>query len=314
MPGEPRTPIQLPDRVTMPLLARITQQSLDEDYLVAAERRSAARSAAQSAADADAVDGGGPGAARPALVSSPHRTAAVVIAVFGILVATAAIQTNRNAGVNDASRATLITQITSKRSAVSEMQDRIVRMRENNVVLGDQLSQLTVTQQSAVARLRRLETLTGFVAVTGEGVRIVVDDAPDGDATQVVRDEDLAILVDGLWNAGAEAISINGYRLTVLSAIRNVDVAIHVNSRPISPPYTVLAIGNTRNLQANLLDSDHGQEWFSLVDQLGFDFAMQNVDSLSLPAASPGLLSLRSVVAGTAERNRELQKNEEATP
>lgn len=314
MAGEPLTPAELADRVTMPLLARITQQSLDEDYLVAAERRAAAQTAARSAAGADVVTGGGPGGSRPELVSRPHRTAAVVIAVFGILVATAAIQTNRDAGINDASRTTLVSQITSKRAAVSELQDRIVRMRESNVALEDQLSQLTVTQQSTVTRLRRLEALTGFVAVTGEGVRIIVDDAPDGDATQAVRDEDLAILVDGLWNAGAEAISINGYRLTVLSAIRNVNVAIHINSRPISPPYTVLAIGDTRNLQAKLLDSDHGQEWFSLVDQLGFDFSMQNVDSLSLPAASAGLLSLRSVVAGTAERNRELQKNEEATP
>lgn len=314
MPGEPTTQNPLPDRVTMPLLTRITQQSLDEDYLVAAERRIAARTAARTANGHDVMTGGGPDGTRPELGSRPHRTAAVVIAVFGILVATAAVQTNRDAGVNDASRTTLISQITSKRSAVSDLQDQIVRMRESNVALGDQLSQLTFTQQSTVARLRRLETLTGFVPVTGPGVRIVVDDAPGGDATQTVRDEDLAILVDGLWNAGAEAISVNGYRLTVLSAIRNVSAAIHVNSRPISPPYTVLAIGDTRNLQANLLDSSHGQEWFSLVDQLGFDFEMQNVDTLSVPEASAGLLALRSVVAGTAERNRELQKNEEATP
>lgn len=298
MPADPRPGAGLPDRVTMPLLARITQQSLDEDYLAAAERR-----AADPSPSPHSVRSG-----------RPHRSAAVVIAVFGVLVATAAIQTNRDAGVNDASRTTLVSQITAKRTTVSTLQAQIVRMRESNVKLTDQVSALTVTQQATVARLHRLEALTGFVAVTGPGVRITADDAPGGDSTQLIRDEDLAILVDGLWNAGAEAISINGYRLTVLSAIRNVDLAVHVNSRPVSPPYTVLAIGNPRTLQANLLDSDHGQEWFSLVDQLGFEFAMQNVDSLSLPPATPSMLTLRSVVAGTAERNRELQKNEEAVP
>ena len=37
-----------------------------------------------------------------------------------------------------------------------------------------------------------------------------------------MRDTDLALLVDALWGVGAEAISVNGQRLTVLSAFRNV--------------------------------------------------------------------------------------------
>lgn len=289
--SEPRRP-ELPDRVTLPLLTLITQQSLDEDYLHVAERRAA-------------------GAAGPRQ-KRPHQTAAVVIAVFGILVTTAAVQTSRNATVTDASRATLVSQIVNRRESVSRMQDRIVRLRQRNVGLEDQLRQLTRTEQSSLTRLRRIEVRTGFVAVTGEGVRITADDAPDGDATQVVRDEDLAILVDGLWNAGAEAIAINGQRLTVLSSIRNVGVAIHVNSRPLSPPYTVLAIGNTQTLQANLLDTTHGQEWFNLVNQLGFVFEMHNEDSLSLPAAR--LRQLRSVRAGTAEENQDKHMNEETKP
>ena len=55
----------------------------------------------------------------------------------------------------------------------------------------------------------------------------------------VVRDADLAILVDGLWNAGAEAIAINGQRLTALTPIRNAGPAIQVNSTPLVPPYVV---------------------------------------------------------------------------
>ena len=289
--SEPRRPA-LPDRVTLPLLTLITQQSLDEDYLHVAERRAA----------------GAEGPRR----QRHHQTAAVVIAVFGILVTTAAVQTSRNATVTDASRATLVSQIVDRREAVSRLQDRIVRLRQRNVGLEDQLRQLTRTEQSSLARLRRIEVRTGFVAVTGEGVRIRVDDAPDGDVTQVVRDEDLAILVDGLWNAGAEAIAVNGQRLTVLSSIRNVGVAIHVNSRPLSPPYTVLAIGDTQTLQANLLDTTHGQEWFNLVSQLGFVFEMHNEESLSLPAAR--LRQLRSVRAGTAEENKDKHMNEETQP
>lgn len=294
MPDGPRTPVPvLPERVTMPLLALITQQSLDEDYLHVAERRAATPSVRP--------------ARRPA-----HRTTAVVVALFGILATTAAVQTSRNASADDAGRATLISQITSRRANVSEMQTQIVRQRERNVGLDLQLSQLTRTEQASLARLRRLQVRTGYIAVTGPGVKIIVDDAPNGDATQAVRDEDLAKLVDGLWNAGAEAISINGQRLTVLTAIRNVDVAIHVNSRPINPPYIVQAIGDTRTLQANLFNTTHGLEFADLASRLGFMFDIENQDSLSLPAARAR--ALRFVVAGSAQDNTDKHLDEENTP
>jgi uncharacterized protein YlxW (UPF0749 family) len=285
---------QLPARVTLPLLTLITQQSLDEDYLHVAERK---------------ATGGVPSAPR----GRPHRTAALVVAVFGIMATTAAVQTSRNASVDDASRATLISQINAKRGTLSRLQDAIVRARELNTGLQDQLTAVTRTEQSAVARTERLEVRTGFVPVTGQGVRITVDDAPDGDETQKVKDEDLALLVDGLWTAGAEAISINGQRLTALSGIRNASVATNVNGNPLAPPYTVLAIGDTRTLQANLLDSSHGLQFFQLAEGLGFPYELHNEDSVTLPAAPEKLLRLRAVRAGTATDNQR-HKNQEARP
>ena len=59
---------------------------------------------------------------------------------------------------------------------------------------------------------------------------MVVDDAPDTtDDKQRVLDLDLQKLVNGLWQVGAEAISINGQRLTSLSAIRDAGSSITVN-------------------------------------------------------------------------------------
>lgn len=282
-------PSQLPERVTMPLLTLITQNSMDEDYLHVAERRAA----------------GAPGPPS----GRPHRTAAIVVAVFGIMVTTAAVQTSRNASVDDAGRNTLVSRIKDGHESVSRLQDKIVRIRERNADLEKQLAQITTTEQGAVTRLRRIQVQTGHVAVTGEGVRIIVDDPPDSE--EFVRDEDLALLVNGLWSAGAEAISINGQRLTVLSAIRLSGRAIRVNRVSLSPPYTVLAIGDTRTLQANLLDTATGNEFFGLVNSLLFSFDLQNDDSLSLPAAP--VRTLRFVGAGTSE-DQDPPLNQENTP
>jgi uncharacterized protein YlxW (UPF0749 family) len=279
----------LPDHVTTPLLTRITEQSMDEDYRQVALRKGSSPQAA------------GPG--RPRLV------AASVVVVFGVLVTTAAVQTSRNADVEDASRATLISRVDDERASVAKEQDRIATLQSGNIALEDQLDATIADQQAATSRLRRLQVRTGFIPVTGPGVRIVVDDPPEGDVTELVRDEHLAKLVDGLWNAGAEAIAINDQRLTVLTSIRNRGPAVRVNSQPVNPPYVVQAIGDVDTLQGNLLDTTHGAEFFDLAEDFGFRIDRHNEDELSLPGASGP--RLHYVRAGTSETSG---KNQEATP
>jgi uncharacterized protein YlxW (UPF0749 family) len=276
----------LPEHVTTPLLTLITEHSLDDDYREVSQRRGAAGAPAPRA--------------RPAWVAT------AVIAVFGILVTTAAVQTSRNADTADAGRATLIARVQDERAALDDQQDAILALQRANIDLEDRRSDVIADQRETNARLRALQVATGYVPVTGPGVEIVLDDAPGGDVTQIVRDEDLALLVDGLWSAGAEAISINDQRLTVLSAIRNVGPAVHINSKPVNPPYAVRAIGDTLTLQADLLDSTHGQQFFDLADDLGFEYNMQNEPTLTLPSA-PGP-RLRHVEAGAGEDQRREQE------
>ena len=147
------------------------------------------------------------------------------MAVFGVLVAIAAVQTSRNAPEANASRASLIEQIQARRDNVAALQERLERLRTSTTDLRAALAQAEEDGQVLAARIERLEARTGLAPVSGPGLRITVDDAPDGDVTQQVRDSDLAILVDGLWNAGAEAISVNGKRLTNLTAFDNVGPA-----------------------------------------------------------------------------------------
>jgi uncharacterized protein YlxW (UPF0749 family) len=293
MPEQPPTEerVDLPARVTMPLLTLITQQSLDEDYQQAAERRQAGLA--------------GPRAGRPWV------TAAVVVAVFGVLVSTAAVQTSRNADVNDAGRATLIQRIENQRDRVSRQQDRIARLRARNGAVGDRLTSLTASVEAVEARLGRLQVTTGFVPVEGQGVRVTVDDADTGDPNGIVRDNDLALLVNGLWSAGAEAISVNGQRITAMTSIRTSGRAIEVNSVGIAPPYTVLAIGDRSSLQADFFETTSGLAFDGLTRRYGMAFEMDNEDELSLPAASSQLLRLRSVRAGVEGEEHQPAPGEE---
>ncbi len=282
---------ELPARVRMPLLTLITQQSLDEDYLVAAERRAA-------------------GAPRPPR-GRPQRTAAVVIAVFGVLASTAFVQTSRNADVDTASRETLISKIEAESDRLAGQKERVATLNDRIAGLERTTSRLTDEQQGVAVEQRRLQVRTGFVAVTGEGVRVTVTQLADADVNQEVKDSDLALLTNGLWQAGAEAISVNGQRLSPVTAIRTSGSAIEVNFVGVAPPYTVLAIGDTRTLQARFLDTTSGLA-FDDLSRYGIEYDMDDESELVLPSAPSALSRLRSAREPT-EEDKMTQRSGEAS-
>lgn len=271
----------LPEHVTMPLLEVITRNSLDQDYQHVAEARAAAGTTPE----------------RP---KQPRRRAALVATVFGLLIVTAAVQTSREADTVERTREQLIDKIGVRSDQLRAQQRQIRELREETEALDADLTDLIRVERSAARDTLELGGVTGFAAVRGEGVRIVVDNSPDGDSKGVVRDEDLATLVDGLWAAGAEAIAINGQRITQLSGIRLTGSAINIRKRAIRPPYTVLAIGNTDTLQANFVSTSSGALWVGLARSFDFEFDMRNADSLSLPAGDrPQLRSAERLVPRT---------------
>jgi len=265
-PGTPDGERPLPEHVTEPLLALITKRSLDADYEhVAARRRALGRD--------------------PESHPVPRRTAGLVLLAFGLLVTIAAAQTSRNASANDAGRESLIEQVDLRRQSVSELQKQLDRQQSQVFALQSELNSLATERQATQARLERLGIRTGFGAVSGPGVQVTVNSAPGSAGSELVRDSDLTLLTDALWAAGAEAISVNGQRLTVLSAFRNVGIGILVNSQPINPPYVFSVVGNPDTLPANLLASSMGEKWYALKDSLGFRFDVRNGGTMSLPAA-----------------------------
>ena len=263
----------LPDRVTMPLLTLVTREAIDEDYIHAARRRAAA--------------GGGAPPRRTGL-----RGAAVATAVFGLLIALAAVQTARNADVQEASRDALLDRIDERQAEVASLRERADSLREQNAELSATGSRVRGQLADATVDLRALQLSTGYVAVTGPGLRITVTDNPDGSPDGRIRATDLRRLANGLWRAGAEAIAINGRRLSALSAIAQSNIAIVVNRGPLTPPYVVSAIGDP-GLGSRLDASTSGEQFQALADQFGFGVDRQNETELQLPAAPDNLRRLR---------------------
>lgn len=125
--------------------------------------------------------------------------------------------------------------------------------------LREQLTEQEKATESAVAEeLQKLRILSGLTSLSGPGIVLTLDDSKlkgneDAPADMyLIHYEDLLLVVNELFAAGAEAVSINGQRIITTSEIRCAGPTILVNSTRVTPPFEILAIGDAQTLQSSL--------------------------------------------------------------
>lgn len=112
------------------------------------------------------------------------------------------------------------------------------------------------TAELLYEELEQLNEALGKTDVEGEGIVIqLVDKEGEQLSDDVIvgriEDEDLLIIVNELFAAGAEAISINGNRIIQISSIFDIGTEfIKVNGSRIQSPYIINAIGNPDYLKS----------------------------------------------------------------
>lgn len=262
-----------PPPTAMGLLEYLTAHAVDEDYAFVSAACAAGESGEEHRRRRRIGVGG-----------------AVMMAVFAVLVVVAAVQTSRNAGSDARERADLVRQVRETSAQAASDRAQVLSLRRENAGLqARQLAGDTAATQ-LLATIQRLGVLSGTIAVRGPGVRVVADDAPHATTSrQMVLDSDLQRLVNGFWEAGAEAIALNGQRLTNLSTIRLAGGAITVNARSLSRPYVVTVIGDKDTLPARFAETSSGQAWLDLERQVGLHLTITPVASLVLPATEVSL-------------------------
>ena len=242
----------------MTLITEMMQRPLDPGYAAAAESRQ--RSGLPPA--------------------TSHQTPMLVVfaVLIGAVLATSALALRAPTTSASQIKSALVGRIEAGRTHADAQTRLIARLRsEINTAQANALSQQR--QSGLAADLSRLELATGTVPVTGPGLVLTLDDAPAQASTNgsnvdprlatgfdqgKVIARDLQIIVNGLWQAGAEAISVNGHRLTARAAIRFAGEAILVDYRPLVRPYVITAIGDPGSLSVNFADNDGGSYLQSL--------------------------------------------------
>jgi len=267
----------------MSILVDLMVNAVDEGYATAAARRGTqpTPTAVRSAAATTRQMG---------LRGRAAIGAAVALALAGSLFATAAVATHRGNAAANRDRKQLVAQVTLETAATDALERQVSTL--STQVSNARTSALSLTDRGAslLSQIKELEPIDGAVPVEGTGVRVTLDDAPashaaGSDGSGVIVDSDLRAAVNGLFIAGAQAVSINGQRLTAQTAIREAGGAILVDFRPLSPPYTIDAIGPS-SLGSTFSSSETGQLFVTDHQLYGLGFTVDDHQRLTLPSAA----------------------------
>ena len=236
---------------------------------------------------------------------------ALVLAIAGLLVAVTYDQAAAGERGREQVRQALLGDIDDETATADDLTTQLNRLRRQVNSTRDDALRTTAVGQQALDALAAAEQGAAAVPVRGPGLLVTLADAaPDADSDPVggatepdpaslVRDSDLQLVVNALWAAGAEAISIDGQRLGPTSAIRFAGEAVLVDFNPVSNPYEVRVVGDPATLSRNFIGNPQVRALAGFYESYGmrFDFAKEN--DLSLPAASlPELRSAAVVPRG----------------
>ncbi|MEU3491869.1 DUF881 domain-containing protein [Kitasatospora cineracea] len=275
-PSDPEGRFRRPD-ASMSLLTTVMEHSLDDGYAEAARAR------------------GAEGSSRLPSTAKGRLVLGLGLALAAVVVTVGAVSTHAAAPVLAKERDALVSRVNDANKAADELQRQVEADRDKV-----ERAQDAALQSGDDSGAEQLAARTGTGAITGPGIKLVIDDASgSGSGGNVsdprntgsygkdgrVKDHDLQYAVNGLWLAGAEAVSVNGQRLTALSAIRAAGDAILVDNRPLVPPYTVLAIGDGPRLAQAFQDNEGGRYLKIIQESYGIRSTVSTQKSLTLPAA-----------------------------
>jgi uncharacterized protein YlxW (UPF0749 family) len=128
---------------------------------------------------------------------------------------------------------------------VTQLQERLHQIQAGEPLVGSPA--LVADQQSVAA----------YPAMEGPGLVVSLEESSaenkmeDG-TSAVVHAEDLLKIINELRAGGAEAVALNGHRLTEVSEVVTAGQHIMVNGQAINAPYKILAIGPANEMKTTL--------------------------------------------------------------
>lgn len=151
---------------------------------------------------------------------------------------------------------------------IAMYQSNILKLEQENNTLETEIEELekkvelleSATNEEQIQKLeeelKHIKMFSGVSKVEGEGLYICV--TLTGDMLSATLQRHLLNLINELKASLAQAISINGERITAMSEIRIVGQYVVINGRQHSAPFEIYAIGEPEKLYSGVYLNGNG--------------------------------------------------------
>lgn len=155
------------------------------------------------------------------------------------------------------------------------------KLKETENIISEYNQELNNSENSSKIleeEVKEAEKKLGYTDVKGEGIIVTISDGEKN-----IEYYDILNLINELNAAGAEAISVNDERIVSTTDIKQVELRIIlVNTRKISGPYTIKAIGDKKAMEAALVIKGGYVDRLKIVDGKGIEIKQE--DNIVVPA------------------------------
>ena len=134
-------------------------------------------------------------------------------------------------------------------------------------------------------------TMSSAETVHGPGVVITVDDGDreliEGEDINnlLVHDADILMIINELKKCKAEAISVNGHRITPYTSIVCSGYTVRMDGVTYARPFEIAAIGDAKRISTTLLSSEG---YGTSLKQFGVRFSIEYAEDLTIAASDSG--------------------------
>lgn len=154
----------------------------------------------------------------------------------------------KSVGTTLSGNSELIAEVLSAQEEYDRLYEQLERTEKNLEKIRTEATAGNEEDLNKETELKQNNLLLGLAGVKGEGIIIKLDDNRNVEGDEVnlsqyiVHEEDLLQVVNELFNAGSEAVSINEHRVTNTTAVRCDGNILRVNGQVITVPITIKAI------------------------------------------------------------------------
>jgi uncharacterized protein YlxW (UPF0749 family) len=215
-------------------------------------------------------------------------TLSVALLVLGFLIAAQLSAEGPRIRYTSQERVPLVETVLGLQSQQDALKDQILSLRGQIGALDAQQPGSAAQEKALDSELEATRIAGGLAQLSGPGLAFRLQDADSavgvGNSEGLVTARDVRTIVQELWLAGAEAVSVNGERIVTTTAILDIGNSILINSAYLAPPYEITAIG-----AAHLYDRVSSSASFvefvkKRVEPAGLHLSFAEPDSVTVPA------------------------------